>query len=81
MLAVDHLVKEGFPDAALFGKRIHILCAQPARDRERIGRILSQAGVEVTSLTPRALSMEDVFVYRVSSLEQKDHTRVKGGVG
>ncbi len=31
--AMDHLVKEGFPEAALFGKRIHILCPKPEEDR------------------------------------------------
>jgi hypothetical protein len=37
--------------------------------------------VRLTSLTARALSMEDVFVYRVSSLEQKEHARAQGGAG
>ena len=80
VLAIDHLVKQGFPQAALFGKRIHILCAKPDEDRERIGKILSEAGAAVTAFNPRPLSMEDVFVYRVTSLEQKKPAGEKGGV-
>jgi ABC-2 type transport system ATP-binding protein len=81
VLAIDHLVKQGFAEAALFGKRIHILCPHPEQDRERIGRILSDAGIVLTAFTARPLSMEDVFVYRVTSLEKKDLANAKGNKG
>ena len=77
--AMDHLVKEGFPEAALFGKRIHILCREPKEDRRRIEEILSAAGVKLIAFAARPLSMEDVFVYRVTSLEQKDQEPAGGG--
>jgi ABC-2 type transport system ATP-binding protein len=77
--AMDHLVKEGFPEAALFGKRIHILCLKPEEDRQHIEAILSAAGVALIAFAARPLSMEDVFVYRVTSLEQKDHEPAGGG--
>ena len=79
LLALDRLLQRGFEEAALFGKRIHILCLHPEQDRERIRGILSEAGVVLNSLTARPLSMEDVFVYRVTSLEQKDRAGAKGG--
>ena len=78
VLALDHLLKEGFPGAALFGKCIHILSTKPEQDQEHIKQILSSAGIVLNSLTPRPLSMEDVFVYRVTSLEQKDGAGAKG---
>ena len=77
--AIDCLVKQGFPQAALFGKSIHILCAKPGEDRERIAKILSGAGAALTAFNPRPLSMEDVFVYRVTSLERKKPADEKGG--
>jgi ABC-2 type transport system ATP-binding protein len=76
--AMDHLVKEGFPEAALFGKRIHILCRKPEEDRKRIEAILSTAGLAIDGFAARPLSMEDVFVYRVTSLEQKGHEAAGG---
>ena len=76
-LAVDRLAQAGFADAALFGKHIHILCLHPEVDCERIQEVLSDAGIITTALTARPLSMEDVFVYRVTSLEQKDRSRAK----
>ncbi len=69
--AVARLAEQGFTQAALFGKRIHILCRQPDQDRQRVEQVLSEAGLELTGFTARALSMEDVFVYRVTSLETK----------
>ena len=75
--AVATLTKNGFAQAALFGKRIHILCQQPERDRERVQQILSEAGVAMTAFVARPLSMEDVFVYRVTSLETKERSKVK----
>jgi ABC-2 type transport system ATP-binding protein len=78
VVAIDALVKQGFPEASMFGKSIHILCPEPEKDRQHIEQILSGAGVALTAFTARPLSMEDVFVYRVTSLEQKDRTHAKG---
>jgi ABC-2 type transport system ATP-binding protein len=77
--AVASLTKNGFAQAALFGKRIHILCKQPEQDRKRIQQILSEAGVALTAFAARPLSMEDVFVYRVTSLETKERGQPAGG--
>jgi ABC-2 type transport system ATP-binding protein len=76
--AMDHLVKEGFPGAALFGKRIHILCREPEEERKRIEAILSAAGLALNGFGARPLSMEDVFVYRVTSLENKNQKPAGG---
>ena len=79
VLAIDHLVKEGFPQAALFGKRIHILCPEPERDRQRIEDVLAGAKITATAITASPLSMEDVFVYRVTSLEHQDRDPIERG--
>jgi ABC-2 type transport system ATP-binding protein len=79
LLAVERLVKQGFPEAALFGKHIHILCAHPEQDLKRIAQILSEAGVKLISIDARPLSMEDVFVYRVTLLERRDRSQTQGG--
>jgi ABC-type multidrug transport system ATPase subunit len=66
------------PAAAIFGKRIHILCRKPEEDRNRIEVILTAAGLALNGFAARPLSMEDVFVYRVTSLEQKGHEAAGG---
>jgi ABC-2 type transport system ATP-binding protein len=71
-LAMEQLVAQGFKETALFGRRIHLFSRQPESDRQRIPTLLAAASVEVSSITPRPLSMEDVFVYRVTTLEQQE---------
>jgi ABC-2 type transport system ATP-binding protein len=59
----------GFAHVALFGTRVHLLAPNPERDRARIGEILANAGLAPAAVRERPLTMEDVFVYRVSTLE------------
>lgn len=68
--ALQELIQNGFPGAAVYGKRIHLLSLNPDTDAARINNILSAAGIGLASAVPRPLSMEDVFVYRVMALEQ-----------
>ncbi len=77
--ALDCLTKNGFAQGALFGKRIHLLCKHSEQDRERIRQLLSEAGIALTAFAARPLSMEDVFVYRVTSLETKERGQTAGG--
>ncbi len=70
--AVECLSQNGFTEAALFGKRIHILSSQIGPDTERISELLSAGDIRVISIAPRALSMEDVFVYRVRKMERQE---------
>lgn len=69
--ATAQLKSLGFQDAALFGRLVHILSPAPDRDAARLPKLLSDAGIHVTQIAPRAVSMEDVFVYRVSVLEAR----------
>jgi ABC-type multidrug transport system ATPase subunit len=78
-LALGQLVKNGFSDAALFGNRIHVFSHQPESDEERISQMLSEVGINLNSVALRPLSMEDVFVYRVTLLEKQELLMAKGG--
>jgi ABC-2 type transport system ATP-binding protein len=71
-IALEQLVRNGYPDAALYGRRVHVLCRQPDRDRQEISRLLRAAGAGLRSVNPQPLSMEDVFVYRVTALEEQE---------
>jgi len=70
MQAQQSLVQNGFPEASLYGKSIHLFSREPDSDREKISRILAGAGIGLSSVAPKPLSMEDVFVYRVMALEK-----------
>jgi ABC-2 type transport system ATP-binding protein len=78
-LALGQLVKNGFSDAALFGNRIHVFSHQPESDEECISQMLSEVGINLNSVALRPLSMEDVFVYRVTLLENQELLMAKGG--
>jgi len=79
ILALEQLVKNGYPNAALYGKHIHILSREFEREKERIPEILSAKGIGLTAMTPRPLSMEDVFVTRISALEHRERGSKEGG--
>ena len=70
--AVLELRRAGFASAALYGTRIHLFCRDPVRDQDCACRALESSGVKVISVTMRPLSLEDVFVYKVMTLEQQD---------
>jgi len=67
--ALDTLSAAGFANVTLFGKQLHLLSPDPARDGPRISALLAAAGQGVVSITPQPLTMEDVFVYRITALE------------
>jgi ABC-2 type transport system ATP-binding protein len=71
-LAMARLQDAGFDAPALFGKRIHLLSRSAEADAERIPRLLAAAGLPEATVSLRPLSMEDVFVYRVTSLEARE---------
>jgi ABC-2 type transport system ATP-binding protein len=68
--ALAHLHQAGFLGAALFGTKLHVFCRDPVRDKACACRALEESGVNIISVKERPLSLEDVFVYRVTSLEQ-----------
>jgi len=68
--ALAHVVAAGFPGAALFGTKIHVLSRDPSRDERRLRDVLARSGIAVGAVRARMLSLEDVFVSRVMALEQ-----------
>ncbi len=65
------LVREaGFVEAYVHGARLRLFTRDPEADGARIRKVLSAAGVALRAVTPKPLSMEDVFVYRVTALER-----------
>lgn len=65
------LVREaGFAEAYVHGARLRLFTRDPEADGARIRTVLAAAGVALHAVTPQPLSMEDVFVYRVSALER-----------
>lgn len=76
--AVKSLTEAGFDAPALFGKRVHLLSKKTDEDLERIPQLLSAAGLQNTTAILRPLSMEDVFVYRVTSLEARERAGQNG---
>jgi len=67
--ALRQIKQTGIGEPMLFGKRIHVLSQNPETDRQKITGALQAAAIK-SSVEPRTLSMEDVFVYWVTQLEQ-----------
>lgn len=67
--ALDTLIQAGFANASLFGKLLHVLCPDADQDSLQIAELLAAAGQPGVTIEPQPLSMEDVFVYRVTALE------------
>ena len=63
------LIAAGFGSAALHGRAVHLLSKNVDRDLARLPGLLTNAGVQLASAERRPLSMEDVFVQRISALE------------
>ncbi|PTT86620.1 ABC transporter ATP-binding protein [Pelomonas sp. HMWF004] len=71
-LALTALRKAGLAEVSLYGRMLHVLSKQPDVDTPRITQALAAAGLNDVKVTPRSLTMEDVFVYRVTALESQD---------
>ncbi len=78
-LQVDHPVPAqaalraaGFASATLHGRAVHLLSRDATTDLARLPGLLAEAGVTVQSAALRPLSMEDVFVQRITALEAAD---------
>ena len=65
------LVREaGFVEAYVYGAHVRLFSRAPDADSARIRSLLAGAGVALRAIAPQPLSMEDVFVYRVTALER-----------
>ncbi|MCP9449509.1 MAG: ATP-binding cassette domain-containing protein [Nitrospira sp.] len=65
------LQQGGFPNVSLYGATVRLLCGHPDDDLSRLRRELADRGIRVTSMRERPLSLEDVFVYRIKTLERQ----------
>ncbi len=68
--ALELLAAARLGEGVLHGRHIHLLVADAARAAPLIRDRLETGGVAVQSIAPQALTMEDVFVYRVSALQR-----------
>ena len=62
----------GFASATLHGRAVHLLSRDAAGDLARLPGKLAEAGITVQSAALRPLSMEDVFLQRITALEAAD---------
>jgi len=79
VFTVSLLEKEGFHHVGLFGAHIHVLSVDQQRDTQRIREVCDAHGIILQDVSPRSLTLEDVFVYRIMKMEQQD--RSQGGRG
>jgi len=66
------LKQQGWRHSALFGTLVHCLPADPAVDAATLQARLGEAGLPAQAVAARPLSMEDVFVYRITDLEARE---------
>lgn len=71
LLALELLEKAGFVGVSLFGRRIHLLSPDPQAAEDRIRSLLAERDIGVLDIAEMAPSLEDVFVYRVLTLERR----------
>lgn len=69
-LSLKILRQAGFK-VALYGNDIHLLTPDPQRDVEEIKSIFTKNSIELKSVSEHPLSMEDVFVYDITNLEER----------
>lgn len=72
LAAMALLEQAGFTGAALFGRHIHLFARDAHTATREIQAILAGRGIGLAGVTPRAPSLEDVFVYRITALEKKE---------
>jgi ABC-2 type transport system ATP-binding protein len=70
LAALQALQQSGHREAALYGKRIHLLTRNVSEMHDQLAMLFQKEGIKLLSVGRKTLSMEDVFVYRVLSLEQ-----------
>ena len=70
--ALEALEHAGFPDAALFGKRIHLLAADVTAAEARIRTLFSEKRIRLLDIAPRTPSLENVFVHRILQQERQE---------
>lgn len=69
---MTQLAHAGFSELALHGRRVHLLSRFPESDRARVVEALAGDSFGTVEVSSRPLSMEDVFIYRVTELERRE---------
>lgn len=69
MQSVQLLKQAGYRGVSLFGTRLHLLSDDIDRDRIDLTKLLESHQIKVSEFERCPLSMEDVFVYKVTQLE------------
>ena len=64
------LSEAGFTGVTLHGRRVHMLSRNVVRDRLRIYEELASRQIFVQEIAIGPVSLEDVFVYRIGTLER-----------
>ena len=72
--ALALLEKENFKGVSLFGKHIHLLALDIKSVEKQIRELLDKQSIKLIDITAHAPTLEDVFVYRVLALENKEPT-------
>ena len=72
--ALALLQKENFKGVSLFGKHIHLLALDIKCVEKQIRELLDKQSIKLINITAHAPTLEDVFVYRVLALENKEPT-------
>ena len=70
--ALALLQKENFKGVSLFGKHIHLLALDIKSVEKQIRELLARQSIKLIDITAHAPTLEDVFVYRVLTLENKE---------
>jgi ABC-2 type transport system ATP-binding protein len=68
--AVAALAAAGVTGAAPWGAHVRLLSRTPGEDEQRVRAILAASGIAVRAVAVRPLTMEEVFVHRVTALER-----------
>jgi len=68
---LKHLQAAGHAGVSLFGKRVHLLAPDATAAADRIRAELRRAGIQLTNIQQRPISMENVFVYRILQLDKQ----------
>jgi ABC-2 type transport system ATP-binding protein len=70
--AMAQLTNAGFAASVLHGRRVHLLSRTPESDCARVVELLGSDEFGTVEVSSRPLSMEDVFIYRVTALERRE---------
>ncbi|MEI6335472.1 MAG: ATP-binding cassette domain-containing protein [Methylococcaceae bacterium] len=74
LATLEHLKQARFKGATLYGKHIHLLTLNIETVKDRIRELLEKQSIKLITLEARSPTLEDVFVYRVLALENKEST-------